>query len=172
MKKHFVTFTLLIAVTAASSAQRHGRGDGLQNYLRGGPAEQHLLLQVRVAGKRLYFRHADFKKMYRSQIAVADPATGITHTYGGVNLEELVPGASLSSAGSRFETSYGHKQKAAFLVADLDPDSKPLVVDTLDGKHLTGYIPYYLVIKARERPISILTAVDEISVLSSQQDKQ
>jgi hypothetical protein len=36
------------------------------------------------------------------------------------------------------------------LSADLDPATEPIVVDTIDGKKLGGYVPYYFIAKTRQ----------------------
>jgi hypothetical protein len=37
--------------------------------------------------------------------------------------------------------------------ADLDADSEPIVVDTIDGRALTGYVPYYFLARTRKEII-------------------
>jgi len=50
-----------------------------------------LLLQIKCEKIRLYFRASDLQKKPRSIVKIADPATGLSHVYEGVSVEELVP---------------------------------------------------------------------------------
>jgi hypothetical protein len=47
------------------------------------------------------------------------------------------------------EISYGGYQKMTISGSTIDSASKPLVADTLDGKRLTGYVPYSLIVQKR-----------------------
>jgi hypothetical protein len=53
-------------------------------------------------------------------------------------------------AYSRYEVSFGSHQTLTLASVDLDPEAKPMVVDTLDGKRVTGYVPYYFIARTHQ----------------------
>jgi hypothetical protein len=67
------------------------------------------------------------------------------------------------------EISYGHHLKTMILGNAMDSHSGPLVVDTIDGEKLTGYVPYFLVFQSQEAAdlTQPLQNVDLISVKTS-----
>jgi hypothetical protein len=105
--------------------------------------------------------------MLRTALTLSDPATGTNHTYEGVNFEALSPNTASRSGLEIIEVSFGSHETVTILSADLDPATKPMVVDTVDGKKLTGYVPYYFIVKTRQdRPVPI-KSVQLLSVKSS-----
>ena len=98
---------------------------------------------------------------------LTDAATGTTHTYDGVNFESLIPNIGSRSESEKIEVPFGSHQTMTILGADLDPSSKPMVVDTVDGKQLTGYVPYYSIAKNHEGNAAPIKNVKLISVSSS-----
>jgi hypothetical protein len=164
MIKHCLTFILLLVIPIGAAAQRHGRADAIQNYMRGGPDHPELLLQVRIQGKRLYFRGSDLMKMLRTALTLPDPGTGTMHTYEGVNFETLIPNTASRSGSEIIEVSFGSHQTMTILSTDLDSSAKAMVVDTVDGKKLTGYVPYYFVVKTRQGNASPIKNVKLINV--------
>jgi len=166
MTKPCLAFILVLVIPIGASAQRHGRADAIQNYIRGGPAHSELLLQVRIQGKRVYFRGSDLRKMHRTEMVLPDPTTGTKHTYEGVNFETLIPGTSSRSGSEIIEVCFGSHQTVVILTADLDPSTEPMVVDTVDGKKLTGYVPYYFIAKTRQGGLAPNKDVKQITVKS------
>jgi hypothetical protein len=81
MIKPCLTCIRLLVIPIGASAQRHGRADAIQNYMRGGPPHPELLLQIRIQEKRFYFRGSDLSKMQRATVTLADPTIGTMHTY-------------------------------------------------------------------------------------------
>jgi len=77
--------------------------------------------------------------------------------YEGVSVEELVP-TGVSSE---------HKQKTTILFRSVDFQTMPIVADKVDGKKLTGCIPYYFVVKTRQGGESTLRDVKQITVKAS-----
>ncbi len=165
MLRYCSTLIVLFFCALVASAQRHGRADAIQNYM--GPKSPQLLLQVKVQGKRLYFRPAELRKMQRSVATFTDAATGTTHTYEGVNFESLIPNMGSRSESENIEVSFGSHQTMTILGADLDPSSKPMVVDTVDGKQITGYVPYYFIAKTRRDSAVPIKNVKLLSVKAS-----
>jgi hypothetical protein len=90
MSRHSIVLIILIASSTSAYAQRGGRGDALQNYL-GENRNPSLLLQLKYEKTRLYFSASELRKKPRSNIILTDPATGLTHLYEGVSVEQLVP---------------------------------------------------------------------------------
>lgn len=166
MIKYFLAFILLLSVSMQTSAQRHGRADAIQNYTRGGPPHPELLLQIRFQGKRLYFRSSDLIKMQRTEVTLPDPATGAAHTYEGVNFETQILGRSSRSGSEIIEVCSGSRQTVTILTADLDPSTERMVVDTVDGKKLTGYVPYYFFAKTRQGGLAPIKNVKQITIKS------
>ncbi len=85
-------------------AQRYGRPDSAQNY--GRVQNPQLLLQVKIQKKRAYFRTSDLRKMPRVHLTASDPTTGLSHTYEGVRLEDLLPARVLDSQSAVMEVTF------------------------------------------------------------------
>jgi hypothetical protein len=154
---------VLIFGATGLSAQRHGRADSIQNYLRGGPQTPQLLFQVKVQGKRFYFRPAELRKMQRSVASIPDAATGKIHTYEGINLETLVSGMLSGNSGT-IDVYFGARQNLTVSVTDLDPTLKPMIADTIDGKRLGGYAPYHVLMKTRRGNLDVIKNARQINV--------
>jgi len=124
MIKHQIALLLLFFVPLELSAQRCGRPDSAQNY--GRVQNPQLLLQVKVHKKRTYFRTSDLRKMKRVHLALSDPSTGLSHTYEGVLLQDLLPPGILPSESAAIEVSFAAHQTASIPSSDLDPEVKPI----------------------------------------------
>jgi len=144
-----IVLTFLILSSPAVLAQRGGRADATPNSL-GRNKNARLLLQVKYGKKRLYFRFSDLQKKVHSAVKLTDPTTGQLHVYEGVSIKNLVPGGVLIHQSGSLEISAEHKKKVTVLCSNLDFNTLPVVADTVDGKKLTGYVPYYFVVQARE----------------------
>lgn len=48
------------------------------------------------------------------------------------------------------------------LVKELAPQVRPMVVDKVDGRELSGYVPFYLVVKPRGKPTKTISEVERI----------
>lgn len=96
---------------------------------------------------------ADLKKMKRVRVTLVDPVTGASHllVYGGVPLSTFLPEGILDTASAVIEVSLDSHHSVTIPNVDLDPSVEPIVVDTVDGKTLTGYIPYYFLAKSSKR---------------------
>ncbi len=151
---------LLFLLPTAAFSQRYGRPYSLVN-------DQQVLLQVRVDNKSRYFRAADLRKMQPSVVTQSDLATKATHIYEGVTLEQLVPANALASPGERLRIEFGSHRISTISGTDLDFQVKPMVVYLVDGKPISGAVPYYLVIKFRGKPVETMVGVDCITVEAS-----
>jgi hypothetical protein len=160
MLRKFRLFLLMLLLPIAAFSQRYGRPYSLVN-------DQQVLLQVRVESKSRYFRAADLRKMQTSVVTQSDPATKATHIYEGVTLEQLVPANALASLEEQLHIEFGYHQISTISSADLDFQLKPMVVYLVDGKPISGPVPYYLVIKLRGKPAETMVGVDCIAVEAS-----
>ena len=168
MSRHSIVLIILIASSTSAYAQRGGRGDALQNYL-GENRNPSLLLQLKYEKTRLYFSASELRKKLRSNIILTDPATGLTHLYEGVSVKQLVPSGTLNHVSGSLEAFAEHQQELTVLCSDIDFQTTPLVADTVDGKALTGYVPYYLVVKTHQGFVSPLRNVKLIEIKTSRQ---
>ena len=105
--------------------------------------------------------------MQRSVAGLTDLATGITHTYEGVDFEALVPNGVLDAKSNTIQVSFGSREHLSVAETDLDPSSRMLVADTVNGKMLTGYVPYHFLLKTRQDKTSILANVRPIDLEAS-----
>jgi hypothetical protein len=166
MNRYSIGLIFLVISSAPVVAQRGGRADALQNYL-GQNRNPRLLLQIKYEKVRIYYRASDLQKKPRSIVKMADPATGLSHVYEGVSVEQLVPTGALNRESGSLEVSSEYKQKMTIVCRDVDFQTPPIVADTIDGKKLTGYVPYYFVVKTREGGESTLRDVKQITVKAS-----
>ena len=156
IRRCLAAVVLLLAPVAATS-QRYGRPYSLAE-------NPQLILEVRVENEHRYFRLSDLRKMQRSTVIVADPVTRTTHVYEGVALERLVPNAAWRAQGEAIEIGFGADKTLTIAADDLDPQTKLIVVDTVDGKPLSGAAPYYLVTKPRSKPEQAIAHVRYITL--------
>jgi hypothetical protein len=110
MNRYSIGLILLIMSSAPVFAQRSGRADALQNYM-GHNRNPRLLLPIKHEKTRLYFRVSNLQKKPRSIVKMADPATGLSHVYEGVSVEQLVPTGALNHESESLEVSSKYKQK-------------------------------------------------------------
>jgi hypothetical protein len=158
MYRQCLALLVLLFAPAASMAQRYGRPYTLAE-------SAPLYLQVKAQDKSHYFSPWDLQKMPRSAVTLTDPATNVSHIYEGVALERLVP--TVAPQAGTIQIEFGSHQSLLLSGTDLDPESKALVVDTVDGKPLPGHVPYYLLEKCRGKPLQKITEVRSITVKSS-----
>lgn len=157
MRKQCLAILLLLITPTGTMPQRYGRPYSLAE-------DPQTLLQVRVANKSRYFRASDLRRMHRSVVTQTDSTTKASHVYEGVALEQLVPGADLASQAASVEIEFGSHKTLILSGIDLGGGKKLIVVDTVDGKPLSGHIPFYFLAKSGDKPI---TDVECIIVRSS-----
>jgi hypothetical protein len=160
MTRQYLALLLLLFTPAALMAQRYGRPYNLA-------LSPQLLLEVRVQKLDRYFRVSDLKKMQRSSVTLTDPATNRSHVYEGVALEQLVPNGGLASPDQNIEIAFDSHKTLTISGIDLDPQTRLTVVDTVDGKPLSGHAPYYVVAKSRGKPQQTIIDVYCITIKSS-----
>jgi hypothetical protein len=160
MIRQYLALLLLLFTPAASMAQRYGRPYTLAE-------NPQLLLEIKVQKENRYFRVADLRKMQRSTVTLTDPATNASHVYQGVALDQLVPNPALRLQSGSIEIEFDSHKTLTISETDLDPQTRLLVVDTVDGKPLSGHAPYYLVAKSRGKPQQTIVDVQCITIKSS-----
>jgi hypothetical protein len=159
MVRQCLAFFLLLLSPVALMSQRYGRPYTLAE-------SPQLLLQVNVQNESHYFRVSDLRKMQRLSVALTDPATHVSHVYEGVALEQLAPRGTLGSRGAVVEIEFGLHQTMIVSVSDLDPQTKLMVVDTVDGKPIAGHAPYYFVQEGPGKPPQKIVDVESITIRS------
>jgi hypothetical protein len=132
---------ILFITPAITMAQRYGRPYSLAE-------NPQVLLEVKAQKQHHYFRAADLREMPHSSVTLVDPATHTSHVYEGVTLDQLAPTSARSLQGERVDVAFGSHQTVTLSGTDLDAQSQLLVADTVDGKQLSGHIPYYLVARS------------------------
>jgi hypothetical protein len=158
VKQCLASFLLLLTPTALL-CQRYGRPYTLAE-------SPQLLLQVKVQNESHYFRVSDLRKMQRLSVTLMDPETRASHVYEGVALEQLAPGSALGSRWGVIEIEFGLHQTTIVSASDLNPQTKLIVVDTVDGKTLAGHAPYYFVEEGSGKPLRKIVDVECITIRS------
>ena len=160
MIRQCLAILLLLFTPTALMPQRGGRPYTLAE-------TPQVLLEIRVQKQDRYFRVSDLRKMQRSAVTLTDPTTNTSHVYEGVALEQLVPNTALSLQGRSIEIAFGSHKTLTISGIELDPQTRLIVVDTVDGKQLSGFEPYYLVTRSRGKPPQTITHVHCITIKSS-----
>jgi hypothetical protein len=160
MRRYLVAFALLTLLPMTSAAQRHGRGDSVQNYLKSSrPLNPQLALNLEAKHKWIYFHLADLRLMKRAEITVTNPTTNTTTSYEGISLDQLVPDAQAKYAFDVFRDSWGFRDKRVISSASLNLESEVIVADTINGIPLTEESPFCLVAKARQGDFVVIRKV-------------
>ena len=102
--------------------------------------------------------------MQRTVVNLTDPKTKTSHVYEGVALDQLVPPKTFASEGESIEVQFGSHQITRISGVDLESQTKLVVIDTIDGKQLSGYVPYYVVLKFRGKRPETIAAVQCITI--------
>lgn len=157
MSKQCLTFIVLLLTPISVFPQRYGRPYTLAE-------NPQFLLEIKEQNRTHYFRASDLHKMHRTSITLTDPATHATHVYEGVALDQLLPLTPPSSAGQTLKIEFGSHQTLILTDIDRDPDSKLIIIDTVDGKPLAGSAPYYLFQKSRNKPLQTIADVRSITL--------
>jgi hypothetical protein len=105
--------------------------------------------------------------MQASVVTQSDLGTKTTHIYEGVTLDQLVPAMALASPGERLKIEFGSHQISIISGSELDPQVKPMIVYLVDGKPISGHVPFYFVMKFRDKPLETIAGVECISVEAS-----
>jgi hypothetical protein len=102
-------------------------------------------------------------------VTQTDPTTKVAHVYEGVGLEQLIPTLSSASEGEGIQIEFGSRHAVmTVLMRELDSQVKPIVVDKIDGKELSGRTPFSLLVKPRGKPVERISDINCIAVRSSQ----
>lgn len=160
MIRHCLAVLVLLAAPIPAMSQRYGRPYSLAE-------NPQLILEIRIEKEHRYFSVSDLHKMQRSSVTLADPTTNTSHVYEGVALDQLVPNDVLTSPGESIEILFGREKTATVAGVALDPQTKMIIVDTVDGKPLTGAAPYYLLTKSPSKPQQAIAHVRCITLKSA-----
>jgi hypothetical protein len=159
MRRYLVGLALLALLPMASTAQRHGRADSVQNYMKSSrPLNPQLALNLEAEYKWIYFHLTDLRQMKRTAISVTNSTTNVTISYEGISLGELVPDARAKYAFEIFKESWGFRDMRVISSASLNLESEVIVADTINGIPLGGENPFCFV--AKTKPV-VLLAVDQ-----------
>src|SRR5215469_100519 len=134
MSREFYLLLLLLLTPGTSAPQRYGRSYTLTE-------NPQLLLQIKAQNQVRYFHPYDLRKMQRTVVNLTDPKTKASHVYEGVALDQLVPLKAFASEGESIEIQFGSHQITRISGVDLESQTKLVVIDTVDGKQLSGYAP-------------------------------
>jgi len=161
MAKRYLLPLLLVSlvVPTACMAQRYGRPYTIAQ-------SPQILLLVKVDKNHHYFRPADLHKMPRTVVTENDPVTNAPHTFEGVALDQLLPNG-VTLPGEIMEVEFDSHRTLTLSGTDLDPQSKPIIADTVDGKPLSGDAPYCFVAKSRYKGLQKVSEVQTITVKPS-----
>ena len=160
MSREFYLLLLLLLTPGTAAPQRYGRPYTLTE-------NPQLLLQIKAQNQVRYFHPYDLRKMQRTVVNLTDPKTKASHVYEGVALDQLVPPKASASEGESIEIQFGSHQITRISGVDLESQTKLVVIDTIDGKQLSGYAPYYVVVKFRGKHPEAIAAVQCITIKSS-----
>ena len=147
MTKHRLVILLLLFTPSSAISQRYGRPYTLAE-------NPQILLQIRVANNSRYFRVSELRKMKRSVLTQIDPVTKTVHVYEGVALQLLVPIGDVVSKSGSIRIDFGSHQTLTVSGLDLDSAATLVVIDTVDGKPLSGHVPFYFLAKSSDKPIT------------------
>lgn len=160
---------LFLLLTVQASAQRHGRPDSAQNYMKyRKPLSAELGLKFETTHKWIYFHLSDLRKMERTTMRATDPTTGGTTTYQGVSLSELVPDGLADHKFEVFEDSWGFRDKRVLSEDGVNAESELIVADTIDGKRLAGNAPFCFVVKNKRGDMIVVKKLVHIRVMPAQ----
>jgi hypothetical protein len=90
---------------------------------------------------------------------MTDAADGVSHAYEGVDLGEVIRETGTTAQAGAVEVSFGKRQKL-----NLPGGANLFVVDTVDGRRGSGYVPYYAIVKGEEDSGRILNEVECITI--------
>jgi hypothetical protein len=63
-----------------------------------------------------------------------------------------VPNTVLAAEGETIEIKFDSHQTLIISGTELEPHTEPIIVDTVEGKQLSGHVPYYFIAKSRLKP--------------------
>jgi hypothetical protein len=165
-----VLFTLF---PMCAFAQRHGRPDAVQNYMKSArPLNQELSLNFEATHSWVYFHLKDLRQMKRTTVRVTDPATHLTISYEGVSLNELVPDGLANDRFEVFKESWGFHDKRALWSDDLNMESEMIVADTINGQKLAGETPFYFAATAKRGDVIVVKRLAHIKFVATAAEHQ
>jgi len=153
------------------SAQRHGRPDAVQNYMKSQrPLNPQLALELEPAHRWIYFHLTDLRQMKRTTVSSTDPVTQVTTSYEGVSLSELVPNGFVNDRFEVFRESWGFRDKRVSRSDDLNTESVSIVADTINGKRLVGETPFCFAATAKRGDVIVVKKLAHIKIVTTPAD--
>jgi hypothetical protein len=157
---------LLALFSLCASAQRNGRPDAIQNYMKSArPLSQELSLDFEATHSWVYFHLKDLRRMKRTTVRATDPVTHATISYEGVSLNELVPGGLANYRFEVFKEFWAFRDERALSSEDLNLDAETIVADTVNGKKLVGDTPFYFAAIAEGGNVIVIKRLAHIKVI-------
>jgi len=161
-----VGLALLVLSPLCASAQRHGRPDAIQNYMKSArPLNQELSLDFEPTHSWVYFHLKDLRQMKRTTVRATDPVTHVTTSYEGVSLSELVPGRLANYRFEVFKEFWAFRDERALSSEDLNLEAETIVADTVNGKKLVGDSPFYFAATAEGGNVIVIKRLAHIKVI-------
>jgi hypothetical protein len=167
MRRYLVAVALLTLLPMTSAAQRHGRGDSVQNYIKSSrPLNPQLALNLEAEHKWIYFHLSDLRQMKRTTITVTNSTTNATTSYEGISLGQLAPDAKAKYAFDVFRDSWGFRDRRVISSESLNLESEVIVADTINGIPIADESPYCFVAKAKQGDSVVIGNVVTIKLSS------
>ena len=148
------------------TAQRHGRPDSAQRNAHSiRPPE--LVLTLGNTHQKIHLSSSDLNRLRQSVMVTSDPKTNKITTYEGVLLEDLLASLPRHTEIQSLHVSHGFFHKSTITALQLNPTSEPLIAPTVNGKHLSGDMPFCLIAKDRQGHDLLIRNVTAIRVMQS-----
>jgi hypothetical protein len=164
--RYSITVALLLVTSTASNAQRGGRADGLQNYMKSlRPPNPEFVLDFKTVHKKIYLHATDLKRcrvpfLLWWTLGQTRPArTKESRLTSWPPRPRRVPRLKRLN-------SFGFYHKRIVSEADLGQESKPIIADTVNGKRLDGYTPFCFVAKTKQGETVVVRNVTSIKFRS------
>ena len=131
------------------TAQRNGRPDSAQRNAHSiRPPE--LVLTLGKTHQKIHLSSSDLNRLRQLVLVTSDPKTNKITTYEGVLLEDLLANMRPHPEVQALQVSHGFFRKSTIPVSELILTSEPLIAAMVNGKHLSGDMPFCLIAKDRQ----------------------
>jgi hypothetical protein len=124
--RFWLLFGGLLLVAPLLSAQRHGRPDSAQNYVKDIPEP---VLKIVVAGQGTNVHRQDLAMMNRTSREGPRSKSGSARSYAGTLLSQLLTPSDVGNVDT-YEIHYGFFHRRRLRRSDLEPGADLLIADT------------------------------------------
>jgi hypothetical protein len=167
IRRRIAALALAMLLPLCAAAQRHGRPDAVQNYMKSSrPSNPQLALKFEASHKWTYFHLTELRQMKRTTVSVIDPITHAATSYEGVRLSDLVPDGVASYRFEVFKQSWGFRDKRVMSSDDLNMESDTIVADTINGRKLVGDNPFCFAATAKRGGMVVVKKLAHIKVVA------